>query len=105
WVAACRTESWKEIFVGKEIVVDRAGLDHARPANQARRSIAALPIGRLLATVWGGATIRPRHHLGAVVRSVDHDRVVSDAPARNSSSTVSMRFFVSGPVSSILPSA
>src|SRR5262249_15994162 len=77
-VAACRAESWKEIFVRKEIVVDRARLDHAGPANQARGSIAALPIGRLLATVRGGATIRPRNHLRPVVRAVDDDGCVCD---------------------------
>src|SRR5262245_55676038 len=77
-VTGRRAESWQEVLMSKEIAVNSARFDHARPANQARGSIAALPIGRLLATVRGGATIRPRHHLGPVVRVVDHDRVVGD---------------------------
>src|SRR5262245_44526902 len=78
-VAACRAESWQEVLMSKEIAVNSARFDHARPANQARGSIAALPIGRLLAAVWGSAAVGPRHYFGAVVRAVNNDGVVSDS--------------------------
>src|SRR5262245_36954107 len=77
-VTGRRAESWQEVLMSKEIAVNSARFDHARPANQARGSIATLPIGRLLAAVWGRATVRPRHHLSAVVRAVDNDRIVGD---------------------------
>src|SRR5262249_19602577 len=77
-VTGRRAESWQEVLMSKEIAINSARLDHARPANQARGSIASPPIGALLATIRGGATIPPRHPLGPVVRAVDHDRVVGD---------------------------
>ena len=64
--------------MSQEIAVDRARLDHTRPADQARGPIAALPVGRLLAAVRSDSAVRPGHHLSAVVSAVDDDRVIDD---------------------------
>jgi hypothetical protein len=49
------------------------------PAHQRRHAITTLPIGILLAAERRGAAVGPGECLGAVVRRVDHDRVVGDA--------------------------
>ena len=62
-----------------EFVGDRAGLDHARPANQARHAERAFPVGVLLRAEPGHGAVRPGVHVRAVVAGVDDDGVVGDA--------------------------
>src|SRR5262245_10106695 len=63
----------------KEITIDSPWLYHAWPANQTRHTESTLPSRCLLASVRCGSTIGPTHYLGAVVRAVDDDGVVSDS--------------------------
>ena len=64
----------------REDVVDLAAWRHqAGPAHHRRHTVAALPIGVLLATERCGAAVGPGEGFGAVVGRVDHDRVLGDA--------------------------
>src|SRR5262249_38751229 len=66
-IAASGGESRNEVLVRKELVEDGARLDHARPADQRRHAITALPVGGLFSPEWCAAAIGPRHHLRAIV--------------------------------------
>ena len=69
----------QHVLVGGDVVDDGARLDHARPADQRRHAVAALPVGVLLAAEHGGAAVGPGEGLGTVVGRVHHDGVVGDA--------------------------
>ena len=61
---------------GEHLVVDRARLDDARPADHARSAHAAFPGGQLPALERGDAAVREGLGLGAVVGGEDDDGVV-----------------------------
>ena len=67
------------VLVREDVVDDRAGLDHAGPADHRRHAVAAFPVGVLLAAERRGAAVGPGERLGAVVGRVHDDRVVGDA--------------------------
>ena len=55
------------------------GLITPGPADHRRHAEATFPVGRLLTSERGAATIGPAHHLGPVVGGVHDDGVVRDA--------------------------
>ena len=59
-LARRRGKGRDEVLVRADVVDDRAGLDHAGPADQARNAERAFPVGRLLALERRGAAVRPR---------------------------------------------
>ena len=67
------------VFVRTDVVDDRAGLDHAGPANDRGDAVAAFPVGVLLAAEHRRAAVGPAHRLRAVVGGVHDDGVVVDA--------------------------
>ena len=67
------------VVVAHQLVGDRAGLDLARPADQARHAEGAFPVGVLLRAERRHRAVRPGVHVRAVVGGVDNDRVVGDA--------------------------
>src|SRR6187549_3640165 len=52
-------KSRDEVLVRADVIDDRSGLDHARPADQARHTEGTLPVRRLLALERSCAAIRP----------------------------------------------
>ena len=62
-----------------QLVGDRAGLDHAGPADQAGNAEGAFPVGVLLGAELGHGAVRPGVHVGTVVAGVNDDGVVRDA--------------------------
>ena len=62
----------------EDLVTHGAGLDHARPADNARDAPAALPVGVLFTPERGRPAIRPAQFLRAIVGRVHDDRVVGD---------------------------
>jgi hypothetical protein len=50
-----------EVFVGKELVVDGAGLNNSGSADERGHTVTALPVGSLFTAVWRAASIRPGH--------------------------------------------
>ena len=60
----------------EHLVLDRARLDVARPANDQRRAHAAFPGGQLAALEGRGAAVGEGDVLGAVVGGEDDDGVV-----------------------------
>ena len=60
----------------EDIVQDRARLDVAWPADNARRAHAAFPGGQLAALEGGGAAVRVGDRLGAIVGGEDDDGIV-----------------------------
>ena len=78
-LARRRREGRDEVLVRADVVDDRAGLDDAGPADQARNAEGALPVGRLLALEGRGAAVRPGNPFGAIVGRVDDDGVVGGA--------------------------
>ena len=60
----------------EDLVLNGAGPDHARPANERRGAHAALPGGQLAALERGGAAVGEGDGLGAVVGGEDDDGVV-----------------------------
>ena len=77
-LARCGHDGRDHVLVRAEIVEDGARLDHARPPDQARHAVAALPVRVLLASERRRAPVGPAHGLGAVVGRVHDDRVVRD---------------------------
>jgi hypothetical protein len=69
------SEGRDEVFVGTNVVDDRARLDCAGPADQAGNAERTLPVSRLFALEWRRAAIGPGEDFGAVVRREDDDRV------------------------------
>src|SRR3990172_3979727 len=69
----------QHVFMGENVVVDGAGLDDAGPADGRGNTIAALPVGVLLAAEWRGAAVRPAGYLRTVVGGVHDDGVVVEA--------------------------
>src|SRR5262249_33235138 len=62
----------------KEIAVDSARLNDPGPTYQTRGSEGAFESGRLFSAKWRRPPIRPAHHLGPVVSTVDDDGVICD---------------------------
>ena len=60
----------------KQLVLDRARLDVARPTNDHRSAVAAFPSLALLALERGNAAVREADRLGAVVGGEDDEGVV-----------------------------
>ena len=74
-----REERGHPILVGHDLVVDRAGLEHAGPTGEGGHAHTALPGRALLAVERGVAAVGPRHDLSAVIGREQDDRVVGDA--------------------------
>src|SRR5215510_10244789 len=66
----------KPVESGEQLSVDCARLDDARPADDERGAIAALPRTALLALERSDATIGEGSGLGSIVSGEDNDRVV-----------------------------
>src|SRR6185312_13699247 len=79
WVAVGRREGRDEVLVRADVVDDAAGLDDARPADQAWYAESALPVGGFLAAKRRRAAVGPGYFFRAVVGRVDDDGVVGDA--------------------------
>src|SRR5262249_24403678 len=75
-VARRRHERGEPIEPGEYSVLDRARLDLARPADDARHAEAALADSALGVLERRHAAIRPSEHLGAIIRGEDDDGVV-----------------------------
>ena len=69
----------EHVDVRDDAVVDRSGLDRARPADEARYAPAAFPVGVLLPAERRVGAVRPGVVLRTVVGRVHDDRVVGDA--------------------------
>src|SRR5262245_35147190 len=67
------------VLGGEEVVDPGARWHQTRPAYQRRDAVATLPVGVLLSPERRRSSIRPGKSFGAVVRGVDHDRVVANA--------------------------
>src|SRR5262245_54848897 len=65
----------KPIESGEQLSVDCARLDDARPADDQRCAVAALPRAALLTLERGDATIRECGGLGSIVSGEDNDGV------------------------------
>src|SRR5689334_3439866 len=65
-IAARRREGRQQVVMREHLVVDRAWLNDAGPADHRRHAEAAFPVGRLLAAERCVAAVRPAHDLGAV---------------------------------------
>src|SRR6185295_6964501 len=78
-LARDRDQGGNPVVVAHELVGDRAGLDHAGPADQAWYAEGALPVGVLLGAEVRHRAVRPRIHVRAIVAAVDNDRIVGDA--------------------------
>src|SRR5215472_2354453 len=77
---SCRSQqSRKHVFMETDVVNDRAGFNHSRPANETWYAIAAFPIGVLFPAEHRCAPVRPTHRLGTVVGGIHHDRVIGNA--------------------------
>ena len=76
---AAASKRRQPVFLREDVVDDRAGLDHARPADEHRHAEAAFPGRALLAVERRGAAVRPRHRFRAVVGAIDDDGIVRDA--------------------------
>ena len=77
--AGSMQEGGQPVFVRDDVIVDRAGLDHAGPTDDQRHAEAAFPGRALLAVERCDAAIGPTPRFRAVVGAVDHDRVVVDS--------------------------
>ena len=75
-------ERGNPVVVAHELVGDRAGLDVARPADEARHAEGAFPVGVLLRAERRHRAVRPGVHVRAVVGGVDDDGVVRRCPGR-----------------------
>jgi len=64
--------------VRDEVVVDRAGPDHAGPADDQGHAEAAFPSRAFFAVEGGDPAVGPAARFRPVVSAVDHDRVVVD---------------------------
>jgi hypothetical protein len=67
------------VVVAHNLVGHCARLDFARPADEARHTEGALPVGVLFGTEPGHGRVRPGIHMRPVVAGVDDDGVVRDA--------------------------
>src|SRR4029434_9231916 len=68
------------IEAGEDPVLDRARLDLARPAYDARHAETTLAHSALGVLEGGHAAVGPGEHFGAVVRGEDDDRIVRFTP-------------------------
>ena len=71
-----RHDRRQHVLVGEDVVVDRAGLDVAGPADRAGHAVAAFPVLVLLAAKRRRAAIGPGEAFGAVVGRIHHDGVI-----------------------------
>src|SRR5262249_33932782 len=71
-------ERRQPVFLRKDFVDDRAGLDHTWPSDEHGHAEAALPRRSLLAVKLRHTAVWPGSHLGAVIGAVDDDGVLRD---------------------------
>src|SRR5260370_40807936 len=79
WIARGCQQRRQHVLVGTYAVQDRARLDLARPAHEARDAPCAFPVRILLATEGRIGTIGPGIVLGAVISGIHNDGVIGDA--------------------------
>ena len=73
---AAASKRGEPVEAGEDAVLDRARLDLARPADDARHAEAAFHDGALGGLERRHAAVRPGEHFGAVVGGEDDDGVV-----------------------------